>query len=131
MTAYALRHTDGAGTTHLWTCAPESAHWVARWHASDSGRPTEVLRDDGGGWRPVAVWTPGGDFPAPAERSYPDGGCLWDDEALGRPACSPNGWDDGHGEVHDDDCGCPDCDPPNNLEENPWRYRPVIDYVVL
>lgn len=55
---YALRHVDADGREHMWTCIPMSAHWVARWHAKDSDRPTEVLRDVGRGWELVTTWYP-------------------------------------------------------------------------
>ncbi len=130
---YALRHVDGAGTIHLWTCAPTSAHWVGRWHARDSGRATEVLRDDGEGWRVVTTWTPDGDIDLT--------GSACDNEVHGYEG----GWyeqpDDEDDEAWGTDCVDPlhrDCDcydPPNEPDdeegETSWRCRPIIDYAVL
>lgn len=68
MTRYALRHTDGAGIVHCWSVGDTSAHWVARWHARDSGRPTEVWRDGA----LVCTWSPHGE----PEGDWP----VWDDD---------------------------------------------------
>jgi hypothetical protein len=123
---YAVRHTDTAGQVHTWTCNPSSVHWVARWHAQDSGQPTEVLRDDGDGWRQVAVWTAGNvDEPPPMDWSYPDDGCLWDDADLGRPVGATTWTRAGYGDLID----CDDL-PDEEGEILPW-CRPIVDYAAL
>jgi hypothetical protein len=144
---YAIRHTDTAGQVHTWTCTPTSAHWVARWHAQDSGQPTEVLRDDGDGWRVVTTWTPVGDCDLTDPRwSDGDG---WPD-LDGQPAEGLFGYsadciedDCDHCEQPDGcDCSChldgdPGWDPDDDWdddydpEEDRPCHKPIIDYAAL
>jgi hypothetical protein len=146
---YVLRHVDAAGTAHAWTCGDMSAHYVASWHARDSGRPTEVWRDG----VLVTTWTAAGPDPAVYR---------WIDDVDDEPPCvrglpcacdgdpdydwvPPDGWG------YDEDADCGPQEPPQSPERprsrgsgctNPaeavsegdggsmW-VQPVIDYAAL
>jgi hypothetical protein len=130
MSRYVLRHVDAAGTVHAWTCGEPSAHWVARWHARDSGRPTEVWRDG----VLVTTWTVDGPDPV-----------AWPDDFDDEPPCVrglPCDCDDAPcGPLYateDDEQGClrgTGCTDPSEAVsegcEGPVWVQPVINYAAL
>lgn len=117
---YSLRHVDADGVEHVWLAQDTSVHFVARWHARDSGRATEVWRDG----RLVTTWHPAGGADPPYG---------WQDEAddgdapsgLLRASESPERGDPGR-------AVCPD--PSEAVSEgcggSVWE-QPVINYAQL
>jgi hypothetical protein len=145
MSRYVLRHVDAVGTVHAWTASDPSAHWVARWHARDSGRPTEVWRDG----VLVTTWTAEG---------HPDPDYRWLDDVDDDPPCVRGlhcACDDPCGPLYatedDEDADCAPQEPPQSAEqarprgsgctnpaeaisegcEEPVWVQPVINYAAL
>jgi hypothetical protein len=118
---YVLRHVDAAGTVHAWLAQDSSAHWVARWHARDSGRPTEVWRDG----VLVTTWYACGEADPPYNwQDGDDGGGDASESGLRAPESAEQ---DGSGRA-----GC--TKPVEAVSEGdggPVWVQPVINYAAL